>query len=149
MRIQWGVLRTRVARRILLFFLLCAVLPVSVLSLLSYTSVRNQLISDAQEGLGEASKVAGNALAERFQFLESRARLAIAHSGVLESESTIEGAQVDEEFEGFEAALLVPEGGGGASPLWCHARARGHHRGRAGTPGTGSGPTTDRARAGR
>lgn len=62
-------LRTRVARRILLLFLLCAVVPVAGLALLGYRFVATQLEEDASLELRSQSKTAGMLLLDRFASL--------------------------------------------------------------------------------
>lgn len=62
-------LRTRVARRILGLFLLCAVLPVSGLAILGYRFVARQLEEDARISLRAQSKTAGLMLLDRLASL--------------------------------------------------------------------------------
>jgi len=62
--------RTRVARRIVLLFVVCAVLPIASLALVSYTSISAQLRERAGERLYRGSKASGLALMQRLQSLE-------------------------------------------------------------------------------
>jgi HAMP domain-containing protein len=113
MRIRLGILKTRVARRILFLFVLCAILPVSVLSFISYFSVRNQLLNESQSQLGGMTKNAGLAVAERFQFLESTARLVLiplARGQGSTAPETPSDREADGDTEGFEAALVIRDG---------------------------------------
>lgn len=62
-------LRTRVARRILGLFLLCAILPVTGLAVLGYHFVASQLQEDAEQDLRAQSKTAGLILIDRLTSL--------------------------------------------------------------------------------
>jgi len=62
-------LRTRVARRVLVLFLLCAMLPVVVLSLYGYRYLAGELESRARQRLRADSKTAGMILIDRLASL--------------------------------------------------------------------------------
>jgi len=62
--------RTRVARRIVLLFMLCAIGPVASLAAISYVSVRGQLRERAADRLYRGSKATGLGLLQRLQSLE-------------------------------------------------------------------------------
>src|SRR5512143_4154306 len=64
-------LRTRVARRILLLFLLCAMAPLCMLAALGYRRVADDLVSSARFELRQQSKVAGMMLLDRLSALSS------------------------------------------------------------------------------
>ncbi len=109
MRIELGLLRTRVARRILFLFILCAMLPVLVLSLLSYSSVRSQLEEGSRDRLADMAKNASSALIERAQLLEGRARLLLGplalRVGISDSPSALPLGEAGG-TDGFDAALV-------------------------------------------
>ncbi len=63
--------RSKVARRIFLLFILCALIPLSVLAYFSFSQVTRNLYSQANEGLHQASKASGMTTFERLQFLET------------------------------------------------------------------------------
>lgn len=65
------LLRTRVARRILVLFLACAVLPVASFAVLAYRATASRLQSDARHGLREGSKTAAMIIMERLHALVS------------------------------------------------------------------------------
>jgi putative nucleotidyltransferase with HDIG domain len=65
------LLRTRVARRILGLFLVCAVLPVATFAILAYRLTANRLESDARAALRQDSKTAGMIVMDRLQALAS------------------------------------------------------------------------------
>ena len=64
-------LRTRVARRVLWLFVVCALLPLGALAFVSYRQVSNQLTEQSRARLRQASKSVGMGILERLQFLES------------------------------------------------------------------------------
>ena len=64
-------LRTRVARRILGLFVLCAVLPVVLLATVVYRHVSQQLLDRGQARLVESSQTASMELAQRLQGIAS------------------------------------------------------------------------------
>src|SRR5688572_23985470 len=63
-------LRTRVARRILLLFVLGALAPVVTLAVYSFTAVSGQLRAQSQERLEQLSKNVGMSVMERLQHAE-------------------------------------------------------------------------------
>ncbi len=73
--IRISVLRSKVARRMFLLFVLCALLPVGVLALVSFFEVRAHLDSLLDRRLHQASKSAGMTIVERLSFLETDLRL--------------------------------------------------------------------------
>jgi putative nucleotidyltransferase with HDIG domain len=115
MKIELGLLRTKVARRILFLFLLSAVLPVSVLFTFSYLSVRHRLLDSATLQLTETAKNASNSLVERFQFLEERARLISVSDVAGEAASSNLSRSVSDTLQGpagfFGATLVGAETG--------------------------------------
>ena len=71
MRIKGAFLRTRVARRVLALFALCAMVPIGALAIISYIYVSNQLESQSKNRLRQASKLASDGMLERLHFLET------------------------------------------------------------------------------
>jgi putative nucleotidyltransferase with HDIG domain len=70
MKIETIFLRSKVARRIFVLFVCCAVLPIAVLAILSYIHITKQLNEQTQKRLQQASKDVGGTIAERLYFLE-------------------------------------------------------------------------------
>jgi putative nucleotidyltransferase with HDIG domain len=70
MKFETSFLRSRVAIRIFVLFVCCALLPIAVLGILSYSHVTKQLKEQAEKRLQQASKDVGRAVAERLYFLE-------------------------------------------------------------------------------
>ena len=71
MALNQATFRSRVSRRMFLVFALCALVPMLLFALYSYSRVKAQLEADAVSALGAEAKSAGMSIYERF---------AIAHS---------------------------------------------------------------------
>ncbi|MFC1814179.1 hypothetical protein ACFL03_15955, partial [Thermodesulfobacteriota bacterium] len=76
MKIEFKSFRTRVARRVVSLFVICALLPVSALALVSYIHVRSQLYDQSQERLKEENKAVAVSIYERLLFLNSELHIA-------------------------------------------------------------------------
>ena len=76
MKIDRTFLRSKVARRIFLLFITCALLPVTVLAILSFQHVTRQLNEQSQERLHQAAGAMGMHLFERLLFLETGMEIA-------------------------------------------------------------------------
>jgi putative nucleotidyltransferase with HDIG domain len=75
MKLQGTFLRTRVARRVLLAFMLCALVPVALLSFIAYQNVETQLEQQANDRLREDAKSVGMMLVGRVAMLGTELRL--------------------------------------------------------------------------
>ncbi|MCD4720300.1 MAG: HD domain-containing protein [Desulfobacula sp.] len=75
MKIGGSFFRSKVAQRIFFLFILCAMLPVIVLSFLSYTQVSKQLKSLSLNRLKTSVKAHGMSIYERFLFLETNMQM--------------------------------------------------------------------------
>ena len=64
-------LRSKVARRIFFLFILCALIPLSVLAYYAFNQVTGNLYSQANRQLHQASKASGMTIYERLLFLET------------------------------------------------------------------------------
>ena len=71
LQVKHAFLRSMVARRIFVLFILCALIPLSVLAYLSFNQVTRNLYSQANEELRVASKASGMMIVERLWFLEA------------------------------------------------------------------------------
>jgi putative nucleotidyltransferase with HDIG domain len=70
MKFKTTFLRSRVARRIFVLFICCAIVPIGALAILSFNQVEKQLNELSQRRLRHASKAVGVAIFERLLFLE-------------------------------------------------------------------------------
>lgn len=68
---RWSVARSRVARRVVLLFVACALLPVVAVAGLSYRYVGRQLMADADARVEGGAKRAGQAVVERLAAVET------------------------------------------------------------------------------
>ena len=65
MKIQGGFLRSRIARRIVALFVLCALVPVSAMAILSYDRVRKLLLDQGYIRLAQQNEAYATALYDR------------------------------------------------------------------------------------
>ncbi len=79
---RWKGFETKVARRVLLLFLLCAALPLATFAALGYLQVRRQLTEQSWQRLSVASKTVAMSLVERLLLLEAD----LVRSGLQRSE---------------------------------------------------------------
>ena len=98
MPFQLTALRTRVARRILGLFIVCAFVPIGTLAVLSYRRVSVQLTQQATQRLHEISKGAGMVLMKRLTDLDDELGAAA------------------EQVSSWPAARRTAGGGGNATP---------------------------------
>lgn len=71
MKIDRSFLKSKVARRIFILFILCAMLPISGLAVLSYVQVSKELKTQSMEQLYNSAKVHGLGVYEKFMLLET------------------------------------------------------------------------------
>ncbi|ULA61132.1 MAG: Histidine kinase [Nitrospira sp.] len=71
MQIEWYFLHSRVARRVFFLFILCALLPVAVLSLVALEDVTGQLTQQSERRVRQESKAMGMAVYQRLLLLEA------------------------------------------------------------------------------
>ncbi len=74
-----------------LLFILCALLPISVLALISFSHVSTELHEQSQKRLHQASKAVGMAIYERLLLLEGELKLLARdlESGRLSGQGTV------------------------------------------------------------
>jgi putative nucleotidyltransferase with HDIG domain len=71
MKMQVKMFRSKVSRRVVILFVLCALLPLSVLAVISFYDVSSQLRAESQKQLAAASKNQGMEIYERLEMLDS------------------------------------------------------------------------------
>ena len=71
MKLEKIFLRSKVARRIFMLFIICALLPISVLAILSFSQVTKQLYEQSQDRLHQNTKAMAMAILERLLFIEA------------------------------------------------------------------------------
>ena len=72
---RWNLLTSKVARRIFLLFIVCALVPITVLAVYSFSRVSDQLYEHGKERLDAAVRATGQGIAERLLLLEAELRL--------------------------------------------------------------------------
>jgi putative nucleotidyltransferase with HDIG domain len=111
MKIDKTFLRSKVARRIFLLFISCALLPITVLAVLSFRHVTKQLNKQSQERLEQAAKAMSMHLFERLLFLEAGMEMVASNlgNGSGFQTPTLEiSERLKERFEGL--ALVMDSG---------------------------------------
>jgi putative nucleotidyltransferase with HDIG domain len=74
MKLEFTYLRSRLARRIFWLFVVCALLPISVLSLVSLFSVSSELKDQSRRRLSQVTRDEGMIVFERLNLLEANLR---------------------------------------------------------------------------
>jgi diguanylate cyclase (GGDEF)-like protein len=77
-KLQWTFLRSKVEKQLFGLFFSCAVVPIAVLSLLSFDHVTKQLYEQSRARLHQASKATGMTLLQRVADLETELETLIA-----------------------------------------------------------------------
>lgn len=109
MRFEFKSFRTKIARRIFVLFMLCAIIPVSVLAFVSYYHLRNQLLEQCKVRLRQQCKSVAASLYERLWLLRSDLRvLASAVDSSLRRGEEALPVDTCKELKGmFHAAVLL------------------------------------------
>lgn len=79
MKLEVKSFRTKVARRIFVLFIICAVLPISLFAAVSFFHVKKHIIDQQNEILRRESKALAVSFYERLIFLRSELQLIAAH----------------------------------------------------------------------
>ncbi|MFP3869906.1 MAG: HD domain-containing phosphohydrolase, partial [Syntrophobacteria bacterium] len=119
MKLEKAFLQSKVARRVFMLFIACALLPIAALSILSFSHVSRQLHKQSQRRLHQASKAMGMTIVERLLFLEAEMRM---FASELKRNAGISYNLPFREFtdrskKPFEALALVTSGGRSRSLL--------------------------------
>lgn len=118
MKVDWTFLRSRVARRIFLLFVLCALLPIGALAIISFATVTEQLNAQSQRRLHQATKAVAQSIYERLLFLEAAMKTVTSNLGgeqgaSIQGHSATFGEHLVDRFSG----LAVVTVGGRSTPL--------------------------------
>ena len=116
MRIESTFLHSKLARRIFWLFVLCALVPITVLALVSLRNVSAQLKEQSLRELHQVSRDEAMSIYERLSFLEANLRLAAfslrdASGGSAQTPSTVSSAPFSglaNRFDGLE--VVMPDG---------------------------------------
>ena len=75
MRIDTKFLHSKVARRIFVMFICCALIPITILALLSFQQVTQELKRQSQGRLQRSAKAVGMGIIERLGILETHIKV--------------------------------------------------------------------------
>jgi HD-GYP domain-containing protein (c-di-GMP phosphodiesterase class II)/HAMP domain-containing protein len=75
MKIDKAFLRSKVGRRIFVLFILCALIPMTMLAIVSYRHVVRQVSDQSRKQLSQTNKAVGMAIIERLSLLESQLKM--------------------------------------------------------------------------
>jgi putative nucleotidyltransferase with HDIG domain len=107
LRLNAAFLRTRVARRVLGLFIVCALVPIGALSVISYRTVSTQLHEQSHARLDQASKSMVDGVLERLQFID--AELGIITSTLRELPADAAFARMGKEQLGARVSWVALE----------------------------------------
>jgi putative nucleotidyltransferase with HDIG domain len=118
MKIDKTFLRSKVARRIFLLFISCALLPITVLAILSFRHVTRQLNEQSKERLRQAAKAMSMNLLERLLFLEAGMGM-VAHTmdSTGGSHFQLSADEVSDQLQEQFVGLAVMTEGGQSIPM--------------------------------
>ncbi|MBW1691515.1 MAG: HD domain-containing protein [Deltaproteobacteria bacterium] len=119
MSIELSFLKSKVARRILMLFIFCALVPIGALAVISFSQVTDQLYEQSWKRLRESTKAMGMSIFERLTFLENE--LKVLSSGLdTGSKASMLGATEDyqERLSKRFRGLVFVDGAGKGIPLF-------------------------------
>jgi len=121
MKIERTFLRSKVARRIFALFVFCALLPVLVLAIISFSQVTEQLYEQGQSRLHQSSKALGMSVIERLSFLENELKIFSSSLNASPGASTpMPAEEYSEGLKGRFKGLAVITDSGRYIPLFGH-----------------------------
>jgi putative nucleotidyltransferase with HDIG domain len=123
MKFETTFLRSRVARRIFVLFICCAIVPIGALAILSFSQVEKKLNELGQRRLHHANKAVGMAILERLIFLGDGMKMVASKyrtdsSHILPPPAAEFGEHLKERFKG----LAIITGKGEMIPLLGHTQ---------------------------
>ena len=109
---KYSFLRSKVARRIFFLFVICALIPLSMLAYFSFSRVTAELSLQADTRLHQACKASGMSILEHLAFLEDDLELI---SSTIHKGRTASPVASDKEFfdslrERFKSLVLITDG---------------------------------------
>ncbi len=113
MKLDKTFLRSKVARRVFALFILCALLPITLLALVSFSHVSSQLNEQTKKRLHRESKAVGMSIYERLLFLEADLKLIGSKMGPRPGRAgkTMPASLGEDLGERFKGLALVTHGG--------------------------------------
>ncbi len=113
MKLKATFLRSKVAHRILMLFILCALIPIAVLTIISFSHVTKQLNEQSQKQLSQASKTQGMSILGRLRSLEAEMKIIASNrrTGSGATTPTMAEGFAQDLRERFKGLALVTEAG--------------------------------------
>jgi putative nucleotidyltransferase with HDIG domain len=113
MKFEATFLRSKVAIRIFVLFVCCALLPIGTLAVLSFSHVTKQLSEQTQKRLHQASKDIGRAIVERLYFLEDEmkmvaSKLSAESNSIFRTPAEVISEHLKKRFKGI---VIIAKGG--------------------------------------
>ena len=121
MKIQYGFLRSKVAKRVVLLFFLSALVPIAAIAFFSLTYVNDLLIEQSYKQLKHSSKLYGMAVLDRLLIIDDKLRKlstslnGVEHMAQFSDPGQSAGTSVSLELNGYEKQIdaltleVVPE----------------------------------------
>ena len=107
-----SIFKSKVAKRIFLLFLVCAMLPIAILSYVSFTQVSSQLREQSLVRLQSLAKTHGLSILERFVFLETNLDL-FGHNSQAwledDGEQKLNDSYIERIHQNFKGVVFIDE----------------------------------------
>lgn len=119
MKISSTFLRSKVARRIFLLFVLCALFPIAILAIFSIREVTEQLTRESEARLLQATRAEGMSIYERLTLLE--AELKVIEAGLPRTSAASRSAAepaLPHELQNRFPGIAHIDGAGNAHPIF-------------------------------
>jgi PAS domain S-box-containing protein len=112
-RFDTSFIKSKLARRIFVLFICCALLPIGILSLLSFQQVTQQLNQQSFKHLRYITKHTGISIYERLLFLETKIQVSASSflAGRVDIQKKADGYG-EQPIQHFKAVVMVTENGG-------------------------------------
>jgi len=112
-QIDTTFLKSKVARRIFILFIFCALVPITTLSVISYSQVTKQLEEQNRLRLRRSSKSIGMSVMERLLFLENELKVFSSGIDTSRDPETLESLQriAERLRERYNALVLITRTG--------------------------------------
>jgi putative nucleotidyltransferase with HDIG domain len=113
MKIEKTLLKSKVARRVFVLFISCALVPIVALAIVSFSQVRQQLFEQSKRRLHQSSKALGMSVIERLSFLENELKIVSSRldgnpGASMEKRAQEYSESLEERFKGL--SIMVDSG---------------------------------------
>jgi len=113
MKIDKTFLNSKVARRVFALFIACAIVPILVLAIISFSQVSRQLYEQAKSRLYQSNEALGMSIYERLLFLENELKFISSNMSLNSQATTYKTAEKYDEYikERFRMLWLITDSG--------------------------------------